>query len=181
MQALVFLICIFKIHCMKNTLLLVLCFLSVMVSAQITPSQTDSTLFDFWVGKWDLTWDNSDGTKGSGTNTIERILDGKVIQENFVDQKGFKGTSITVFNPVRKTWHQAWADNQGGYYDFDGLGDGTKRIFKTKGKEINGIKYVQRMVFYDIEKDALKWDWELSKDGGVTWQLQWRIFYKRRK
>jgi len=37
----------------------------------------------FWIGEWALTWDNADGTKGRGTNRIEKILDGKVIQENF--------------------------------------------------------------------------------------------------
>ena len=165
---------------MKKSILIFFVLIAFGTNAQ-TKSLADSSLFDFWVGKWDLSWSNGDGTKGSGTNTIEKILDGKVIQENFVDVKGFKGTSISVYNSTRKTWHQAWADNQGGYYDFDGDVDGDKRIFKTKGRVINGNTYIQRMVFYNITQQSMVWDWELSKDGGKTWELQWRINYVRKK
>ena len=35
--------------------------------------------FDFWLGEWEVRW-NEDGV---GTNRVERILDGKIIQENF--------------------------------------------------------------------------------------------------
>ena len=141
----------------------------------------DSTLFDFWIGNWDLTWTNSQGQIERGTNHIEKILDGKVIRENFSFASGtFKGTSISVYNPAKQTWHQAWADTQGSYFDFVGDAEGEKRIFKTHIKERDGQKIIQRMVFYDIKSDSLKWDWEISKDGGLTWQLQWRINYVRK-
>lgn len=35
--------------------------------------------FDFWLGEWDVTW----GEDGKGTNHIIRIMDDKIIQENF--------------------------------------------------------------------------------------------------
>lgn len=135
----------------------------------------------FWIGEWALTWDNADGTKGKGTNRIEKILDGKVIQENFQDTNGFKGTSISVYSPQNKSWHQAWADNQGGYFDLLGSTDGDKRMFQTKMRESGDNKIIQRMVFYEITRDAFKWDWEMSADNGNTWTLQWRIFYGRVK
>ncbi len=144
---------------------------------------TDPTLFDFWVGKWDLTWDDGDGITGKGTNNIVRILDGKVIQENFhaLEGKlsGFKGTSITVFKARFKTWKQSWADNKGGHLEFTGDLDGDKRIFKTQPREVNGKTIFQRMVFHDIKEDSLTWDWESTPDGGETWKLLWRISYKR--
>ena len=141
----------------------------------------DSTLFDFWIGEWDLTWTSAEGKIGKGTNRISKILDGKVIQENFSDAEGnFKGISISVYNPTKKMWHQAWADNQGGYFDFEGQVEGEKRIFRTQLKELNGEKIIQRMVFYNIHTKSLTWDWEISRDGGATWQLQWRINYLKR-
>lgn len=150
------------------------------VAAQSQKLQ-DATLFDFWIGDWDLTWTDAQGQLQKGTNQITKILDGKVIQENFSFASGtFKGTSITVYNPKRKTWHQAWADTQGGYFDFEGDVDGDKRIFKTRVKEQDGQKVIQRMVFYDIKPDSLSWDWESSYDGGSTWQLLWRIKYLRK-
>lgn len=159
-------------------ILLSLCLSSTGLLSQ-SLNHSDSTLFDFWVGKWNLTWKNGDGTEGKGTNNVIRILDGKVIQENFVDMKGFKGSSMSVLTPRTKTWKQAWADNQGGYFDFEGFVEGDKRGFKTQPKEVNGKVYVFRMVFYDITKDSFIWDWEGSTDGGKTWSLNWRINYYR--
>jgi len=164
--------------------LLILIFMSQCIYAQL-PSDT-TQWFDFWIGKWDLSWDKGEGKKGSGINEITKTLDGKVIQENFNiisgKSKGFKGTSISVFNPRKSTWHQAWADSNGGYYNFKGEVDGDKRIFLTELLEMDdGREFIQRMVFYDIGKNKLTWDWEYSNDGGKTWKLSWRIHYERAK
>lgn len=164
---------------MKKLALLSIALFNVTVAFSQNIAASDSTLFDFWVGKWNLSWKNGDGTDGKGTNNIVRMLDGKVIQENFVDVKGFKGSSMTVLTPRTKTWRQAWADNQGGYFDFEGFVEGDKRGFKTQPKEVNGKVYMFRMIFYDIKKDTFVWDWEGSTDGGKTWSLNWRINYKR--
>jgi hypothetical protein len=104
-------------------------------------SLKDSTLFDFWVGDWDLSWTNANGTPGKGTNLIEKILDGKVIRENFAADSGFKGTSISVFQAGTQSWRQAWADNQGGYFDFEAKLEGMNRVFQTRFRDLaNGQK-----------------------------------------
>ena len=54
-------------------------------------------------------------------------------------------------------------------------------MFQTKMRESGDNKIIQRMVFYEITRDAFKWDWEMSADNGNTWTLQWRIFYGRVK
>jgi len=141
--------------------------------------------FDFWLGKWEVTWEEGDSI-GRGTNYIQKILDGNVIQENFRilegQNAGFKGTSISVYQPRFDRWKQAWADNSGGYYDFTGKVDGEKRIFQTDILEReDGSRFTQRMVFYDITENSMTWDWESSADGGETWALNWRIFYERLK
>ena len=140
--------------------------------------------YDFWLGGWEVTWEEAGGSMGRGTNFIEKTLDGNVIQENFRvnegQMKGFMGTSISVYNPRTNTWKQAWADNQGGYFDFTGKVDGTNRIFQTDIREIGSdTLFTQRMVFYEITNDSLKWDWESSVDGGETWSLSWRINYRK--
>src|SRR5436305_4963392 len=55
---------------------------------------------DFWVGDWDLTWPGEkSGEIAHGTNSIKRILDGCVVQENFsgVDAMSLRGTSVSTF------------------------------------------------------------------------------------
>ncbi len=145
-------------------------------------TEIDSTqFFDFWVGEWTASWDEGEGVKEYGANTISKSLDEKVIVENFrvLDglNQGFKGTSISVFQPSLNRWKQAWADNQGGYYDFLGVFEDDKRIFRTRE---NDGRY-QRMVFYDIKENSMTWDWEGTRDGGRTWNLNWRIYYERKE
>jgi hypothetical protein len=140
-------------------------------------------LFDFWIGEWDLKWEDPDGSFGEGKNTITRIMKDNVIQENFEGlkgvNKGFIGMSVSVYNPVQKMWYQTWVDNQGAYLDFWGEFDGEKRMFVRKYTGPKGQEIMQRMVFHDISKNAFTWDWENSLDDGKTWNLNWQIKYKR--
>ena len=104
-----------------------------------------------------------------------------MIQENFEaftgHLAGFKGTSISVYNPNNESWHQAWADNQGSYYNFIGEIDGDRKIFKTLTRKDGEKEIISRMVFYHISNDSLTWDWERTEDGGKSWKLSWRIDY----
>jgi hypothetical protein len=161
-------------------------FLLMSAKAQeFSLSKLDSAAyFNFWEGTWEGTWPEGEKV-GKATNFIEWTTGGKVLQENFEiyqgQNKGFIGTSISVFNPTTKVWKQAWADNQGGYYDFTGAFDDDKRIFQTQSRQVNGQPFQQRMVFYDFTEDAFTWDWESTNDGGKTWTLNWRIEYQRKK
>ena len=169
---------------MRPILIFFLSIFTITIWSQPLSKLDSAQYFDFWVGTWTASWDEGEGVKALGQNTITRILDGKVIQENFEildgKSKGFKGTSISVFQPRFNRWRQAWADNQGGYFDFVGDFDGDRRIFKTQVLERGGKQTQQRMVFYDITEKSMTWDWELSQDGGETWTLNWRIFYTRK-
>jgi len=174
---------------MKGPLKLFLSAVFIVQASQFGFSQVDSLksmdplhAFDFWIGEWEVHWLNPDSSYTYAHNTIESTLDGRVLQEHFVDStSGFKGTSISVYSVADSTWHQAWADNSGGYFDFFGIVDGNKRMFQTQPKIRNGKMITQRMVFYDIEKDGFTWDWESSQDNGETWSLTWRIHYERKQ
>jgi len=64
--------------------------------------------FDFWLGDWDVAW----GDDGKGTNRVERILDGKIIQEKF-SAPDLQGMSVSSYDPERNLWCQTWVDNNG--------------------------------------------------------------------
>jgi hypothetical protein len=40
---------------------------------------SDQNMFDFWVGRWEVTWDEGDGKTGKGTNNVVKILGNTVI------------------------------------------------------------------------------------------------------
>jgi hypothetical protein len=106
-------------------------------------------------------------------------MDSCVIHEQF-DGGEFKGTSFSVYEPKAEHWKQTWVDNQGGYLEFVG-GLERDRMVLWREAPLRDPPARQRMVFYDITPDSLNWDWEISEDGGKSWNLQWRIHYRRRQ
>lgn len=139
---------------------------------------------DFWVGDWNLQTLSPDTSQESGiregkaTNSIRKILDGCVIEENF-EAPGLSGSSYSTFSKNRGFWYQTWVDNSGSYMPFIGIFEDDRKIFRMEA-ERNGQKMLLQMVFYKIEENSLTWDWERSTDEGDTWKLLWRIEYSRR-
>ncbi len=130
--------------------------------------------FDFWLGEWDVTW----GEDGKGTNRIERILDGKIIRENF-DGEGLQGLSFSAYDAERGLWCQTWVDNTGSYLDFTGKFE-EERMILSRDAIVKGEACKQRMVWYNIDTNRFNWNWERSDDGGVTWRALWQIKYLRK-
>ncbi|NJB84368.1 hypothetical protein GGR26_000113 [Lewinella marina] len=155
-----------------------------LAAGQTAPAADTSALdpaaaFDFWVGDWEVIWYAPDSTLVRGSNRIEKILDGRVLQETFSDPtRQFYGRSLSVYQPRIGEWRQAWADNQGGYYDFVGWVGEERRIFFTTVPNARGELY--RMVFGDITADAFTWDWQVMAAGAEGWVTLWRIDYRRR-
>src|SRR5215510_15341348 len=103
------------------------------------------TQFDFWLGEWDVTW----GEDVSGTNHIVRILDGKIIQENF-SAPDLKGMSVSSYDSERGLWCQTWVDSSGSYLDFTGKFENGKMIL-SRDAIVRGEACKQRMIWYNIE------------------------------
>jgi hypothetical protein len=157
----------------------------LFAETQATPpnpcADTQQKQFDFWVGEWNLTWPGATpGEVGHGTNSIKRILEGCVVQENFSggDSMHLRGTSVSTFDLGSGRWKQTWVDNEGGYLDFVGEFNNGQMVLRREAVR-NGKKILQRMVWKNISANELDWSWESSTDGGETWQVNWPIHYKR--
>ena len=129
--------------------------------------------FDFWLGEWEARW----AEDGKGTNHVERILDDKVVQEDF-QGTDLHGLSFSVYDNVRRLWCQNWVDNSGSYLDFTGKFEDGKMIL-VRDAIVRGEKCKQRMVWFDIHEDQFQWNWERSDDNGQTWRTLWHIQYTR--
>ena len=107
-------------------------------TAQPKPcSEPEQKQLDFWVGEWDLTWPgNNPGETAHGTNSIRRILDGCVVEENFSggDAMPLRGRSVSIFDVRAGKWKQTWVDNEGGYLDFAGEFRDGERGEKERGR-----------------------------------------------
>ena len=141
------------------------------------PLPVEARQFDFWLGEWDAAW--GDGERGS--NVIRSVLDDAVILENFDGRPGMPliGMSVSAYNAALGKWQQTWVDNQGSYLDFAGAFEEGRMVLQRLAiREVQS--FLQRMVWYNIERDQFDWNWERSDDGGQTWQVMWQIHYTRR-
>ncbi len=133
--------------------------------------------FDFWIGDWALSWNDT----LHGINKITKTLDGCVIHENFSDPNSkFFGQSFSVYDPLKNQWQQTWVDNHGYYMTFTGGMINQEMILSRSILTKDGKELHQRMVFYNISKDALDWSWQSSTDGGQNWKQNWLIHYQRK-
>ena len=172
---------------MSNRLALVtvLLFATLAVTQQ-TPNPCaapEQKQFDFWVGSWDATWPGAkSGEVGRGSNTITRVLDTCVVEENFsAGESGhLRGKSLSIFDTQAGKWKQTWVDNEGGYLDFIGEWKDGQMVLSREAVGPKGVKSLQRMVYKNISANEFDWSWEASKDGGKTWTVQWPIHYKRK-
>jgi len=138
---------------------------------------------EFWVGEWDLTWPGAtQGQLDHGTNSIHRLLDSCVVQENFSggDAMHLRGMSVSLFDTHAGKWKQTWVDNEGGYLDFVGEFKDGQMILARDAVRPDGTRVIQRMVFKNITANQFDWNWEASNDGGKTWEVMWPIHYKRK-
>jgi hypothetical protein len=149
-----------------------------MTNAQSPCNSPEASQFDFWLGHWNLTW--NDTLKGS--NLIEKMMDGCTIHEHFNDPAtNFRGESWSVYNPQQKKWQQTWVDNQGGYIVLTGGMEGSEMILTTEEQKLATGTKISRMVFYNIKRDSFDWRWEASTDNGKSWKVNWLIHYLQAK
>ncbi len=133
--------------------------------------------FDFWVGEWDVMIQD----RVVGTNTVERVVSGCIILENWAATQGGTGKSFNYYDPNTGKWHQDWVGSGGGVLHLSGeYKDGAMRY---EGATIarNGSKTLERLTFFNLGPDRVRQFWEQSTDGGKTWSVAFDGMYVRRK
>lgn len=148
------------------------------IAGQKPCSSPAATQFDFWVGDWNLTWNDT----SKGTNSITKIMDGCTLHENFFDPVlNYKGESWSVYNPAIKMWQQTWVDNSGGYIVLTGKFENGEMTLETQPRKLpDGKEQIARMVFHNITAESFDWRWEASADNGASWKVNWLIHYRRK-
>jgi hypothetical protein len=137
---------------------------------------------DFWVGEWELSFPNPDGSRGHAVNRITKDEYGAcVIAEHFT-QPGFTGASWSSYDRIKGKWVQTWVDDQGGYITLvGGPVEGRKHSFQLDTVEPRGpSKKHFRMIWENVTPDSLTWRWQQRQDDG-SYTDSWVIDYVRRK
>ena len=133
-------------------------------SDECTCCTADHKAFDFWVGEWKVT--NPDGSF-AGNNTIKKIQDQCVLQENWIGAGGTTGTSMNFYNRITGQWEQLWIDNSGTPLQLKGNRIANKMILSSdEFTRADGKKYINRIT------------WSLNEDGTVR-QL-WEVLQNKK-
>ncbi|HEY9429857.1 MAG TPA: MBL fold metallo-hydrolase [Blastocatellia bacterium] len=132
--------------------------------------------FDFWIGEWEVT---AEGRKVADSS-IQRIVNGCVIYENYTQPDGYLGKSFNFFDAHLGKWRQTWVDAGGNTSEFTGeYKDGAMRYDGETHRQ-SGAKVLRRMIVYDLGPDRVRQYSERSTDGGKTWGVAYDFIYVRK-
>ena len=133
--------------------------------------------FDFWIGEWDV---QANGQQ-AGTNSVQRILDGCVLFENWTSARGGTGKSFNFYNAATHKWQQTWVDSTGSVLELVGeYKEGTLR-FSGETLQTDGSKLLHRLTFFNLSPERVRQFWEQSTDNGKTWTVAFDGMYMRKK
>jgi hypothetical protein len=159
-------------------MLLSLFLLSVFMqspSAQATPPEARH--FDFWIGEWAV-YQNG---QLAGHNKIVPIAGGNVLHENWKGASGTQGTSLNHYDPSTGKWHQSWVWQNGTTLPkrTGGL-EGKSMVLQGVQKTGNG-ELTHKIAWTPNGDGTVRQHWQISRDGGKTWQTSFDGIYKPEK
>lgn len=144
--------------------------------AQSCSSEEKSHQFDFWIGEWEVTAND----QVAGTNSIQPILDGCVLQEKWSGASGSAGSSLNFYNPQEDRWEQFWVWRNGTtIHTKGGYSDGTM-ILQGESQNRDGETVLNKISWYDNEDGTVRQHWEISKDDGDSWSTVFDGMYRRK-
>lgn len=123
--------------------------------------------FDFWLGEWEVT--GADG-EPAGTNRIEKVLGGCVLQESWSGQS--EGKSFNIYSEADGRWHQTWVSDRGFHLRLTGgLDDSGRMVMRGRTPAPDGDGTLLHEISWEPLPDGtVRQHWRASEDGGETWR-----------
>lgn len=157
-----------------------------------------STDFDFLLGHWEV--DNRrlrtrlqgshDWEAFSARSHNQALPAGIGNYDDFIPagwREGFVGMSLRIFNPQTALWSIYWLDNTNGGLHPSGLlrapvvGRFNNGMGVFEGDdELDGRPIRVRYTWSHITDNGARWEQDMSADGGATWEMNWRMLFRRR-
>jgi hypothetical protein len=122
--------------------------------------------FDFWLGEWNVL----EAGRPSGTQRTTPLLGGCALREEWKAVGGITGTSFTMFDPVRKRWAQTRVDDKGKVLSLVGGRQGSRMVLEGDSPDGKGGTLGNRFSWSPGAANRVRHLWEISTDGGRTWE-----------
>jgi hypothetical protein len=142
-------------------------------------SSPEHRQFDFWLGEWEVRTPRGDV---AGRNTIQRVVGGCGLREDWRGARGMIGTSLNTYSEARGEWHQTWIDSSGTLLLLDGgIQDGAMVLegeAPLGGGHGASLRHRITWSVVDGDPDHVRQHWETSDDGS-SWETAFDGHYHR--
>jgi len=137
-------------------------------------------LYDWLIGNWTMEGviHMDDGTqhRNSGEIHFAWVLEGRAIQDVWIFNGMFYGTTLRVYDPAIDAWHILWSDPRRQFY--------ARQIGRAQGRDIvqigkNDAGEALRWSFTAITPGSFHWIGERSPDDGKSFAVQAEFFARR--
>jgi ketosteroid isomerase-like protein len=133
--------------------------------------------FDFWIGDWDAF--DADSAGKVAHVRVDRLLDGCVLREQYEDENGLRGQSLTLYDASRNVWHQSWVTNRGQLLAIEGKLQADEMVFAGTYKSASGeetlVRGIWKPVSGNVRESAVT-----STDDGKTWKPWFDLVFRPR-
>lgn len=153
-------------------------FKMIAASVKSIENYPEAKMFDFWVGDWDVYGQND---SKAGESSIQKILNGNVILENWTGASGFSGKSFNHYHIDSGHWIQYWVDQSSARIYFEGNFDPDQNAMVFYEKlDPDSEKPMRRLTFFHISSDSVRQFSQLSTDNGANWNVEYDFMYVRK-
>ncbi len=128
--------------------------------------------FDFWAGDWDVF--DVDNPIQVAHATVDLILDGCVLREDYQGNDGHKGQSFTIYDAARDLWHQTWVTNRGELLEIEGKLDGGVMILTGE----DHAKHTLVRGWWKPMNGEVRETAATSTDGGKAWKPWFDLVFR---
>ena len=135
--------------------------------------------FNFWLGDWDVFRTGTD--QKIGDSRVESVSDGYGLQENWTSLGSpITGKSLNSYDAHAHEWQQFYIASNSGLKIYRGnLVDG-KMVLIAESFTLKRFRYLTRGTWTPNADGSVRQQFEISIDGGTTWQLNFDGLYKRK-
>ena len=132
--------------------------------------------FDFWIGTCEVFAPNG---QRAGTNTIDSVLGGCALHEQWTSAGGGHGFSYNIYDFTRQVWHQTWVDASGTLLQIEGGLVNGAMVLEGRTVGRNG-PVLNRITWTPLARDSVRQRWEVRGDTATAWTTVFNGLYVRR-
>jgi hypothetical protein len=115
----------------------------------------------------------------AGTNRVARLLGGCAIEDRWTGAVSGEGRGLTWFDADARRWRMVYVNEQGRSLDLAGVFAGDSLVLLGDNIGLDGRRGLQRLTWSPLPQGGVRQHWEISFDGGSSWQLVFDGRYTR--